>query len=87
MLKRLLITFVCTAPLFLQGCLWNDDFRSRVQPTHDIPEPKATFNEDSKYYVGDEVAKPGPQDDADLEAIDDLSEIPELPDKPTPSGY
>ena len=70
----------------LSGCHWQDDFRSRVHPQYERPEPKPTFNADSDEYVGDEIAKGVVPEGREpkLEKIDDLSKIPEVPEKPTP---
>lgn len=82
----LTLIFGMVVSLSLQGCKWRDDFRSRVHPQYQEEEPEPTFNRDSDYYVGDEVVTGKRKDGPKLEAIDELSEIPELPDKPQVSN-
>ena len=73
--------------LLLVGCSWRDDFRQRVQPQALGEKPKPTFNQDSLYYVGDEVAYPeDPAELVDMDQVDGLSEIPPLPENATILG-
>lgn len=72
---------------FCQGCRWNDDFRSRVQPRYLELAPRPTLNQDSKDYVGDEA--PFKEEDGEkdaLKAIDGLSPIPSVPEYPAGVG-
>lgn len=80
-----IIFVLCSILFFAVSCKWNDDFRQRQQPQYNDPQPEATFNEDSKYYVGDSVAKDG-QESPDsqkvfLPNIDDREPIPEIQDE------
>ena len=73
---------------FVFGCRWQDDFRIQRQPQYRQIEPQATFNEDSDYYVGDEIAKEGVDEleiaKPEVPSIDALSEIPPVPEHPVP---
>ena len=78
-----LFILILSTCVLVGGCKWKDDFRGRLQPQQQLLEPKPTFNEDSSQYVGDELAK-GIKTEVPLESIDELSEIPELPEHPVP---
>ncbi len=84
MMVKKSLCLVAAFSFLVVGCKWNDDFRSRLHPQYEEPKPEATFNEDSDAYVGDNIAKGQRKGEPELEAIDGLSDIPELPESPNP---
>jgi hypothetical protein len=73
----------------IQGCKWQDDFRTREQPAYlqqpqyVRPVPKPTLNVDSRDYQGDDTNKTANElKRTKLPAIDGRSPIPALPDHP-----
>jgi len=83
--KEKIIMLTAFAMLGIQGCKWNDDFRSREQPgylqqpQYLEPPPRPTLNKESEDYQGDDTHKT--EDDernTHMPAIDNLSPIPEV---------
>ena len=87
MQSKIVISAIMISSMFLlgnNGCRWQDDFRSREHPRVSEPEYKPTFNSDSPYYVGDDVASGREvQKEVPLDDIDGLSNIPEVPEHPS----
>jgi len=87
MFKKIIFVSIMTSSLLsLVSCKWRDDFRDGQQPQMLEKEHRPTFNADSDDYVGDAVAGRGKyknNDDVPVPDIDDLSEIPAVPDHPT----
>ncbi len=89
MKRHLLILLATFSVLSAQGCKWNDDFRSREQPTYlqqpqyvKLP-PRPTLNKESKDYVGDDTNKTEEDErNTHMPAIDDKYEIPPVPRYP-----
>jgi hypothetical protein len=85
--KVVLISVLGCLTFSLAGCKWRDDFRSRLQPQYQERDVKPTFNEDSDDFVGEEYITGRSKDDPELESIDELSDIPELPERPGATHY
>lgn len=87
--REKVIMLATLAVLGIQGCKWNDDFRSREQPgylqqpQYLEPPPRPTLNPESEDYRGDDTHQT--EDDernTPMPAIDGLSPIPEVPEHP-----
>jgi hypothetical protein len=85
--KIIMLATFCV--ISLQGCRWNDDFRSREQPSYlqqpqyVEPLPQPTLNRESEDYEGDDTHKT--EDDernTKMPQIDGRSPIPPVPRYP-----
>lgn len=79
--SKRLIMLTISFLLVMTACKWRDDFRDRQQPNYMEPQTsRPTLNRDSIDYQEEDSDS---QEKADLPAIDELSQIPELPQYPT----
>ncbi|MBS0290841.1 MAG: hypothetical protein JSS07_12505 [Proteobacteria bacterium] len=84
-----LMMLAALAIVAIQGCRWNDDFRSREQPTYLQqpqylePPPSPTLNVESEDYQGNDTGQTAQEiRETPLPDIDGLSPIPEIQEAP-----
>ncbi len=78
-----LLISVSAISLAVQGCMWRDDFRDRIQPQYFDQPIRPTLNKESLDYIGDDTNKTTHDEQVTpMPEIDGRAKIPALPQYP-----